>query len=151
MPHDQGKRDCEREEMAYRAWLGLLTPLRWGCVGGGVVFSAAAGVAVLWDALPHGKAISAILAFSATALTGLHTGLNCDAHQSECRRLIQAFKSLGDQYEDLKDLGPDEEAEERKALNRRRAELKETATALPAAWCYSRADNTMNGNQRRRG
>ena len=151
VPRDQGERDCEREEMAYRAWLRLLTPLRWTCVSGGVVFSTAAGVSVLWDGLPHGKVISAILAFSAAILTGLHTRLNCDAHQSECRRLIQAFKSLRDQYKDLGDLRPLEEAEQRKALNKQRAKLKETATAIPATWCYSRADNVMNESQRHRG
>jgi hypothetical protein len=147
MTPDQGEQDCRREEMAYRAWLGVLTPLKWTCVSGGVVFSAAAGVSILWEALPHGKAISAALAFSASALTGLHSALKCDAHQSECHRLIQAFRSLGTQYAASKSLGPPERVERRNALNIRLGQLIETATARPASWCYDRADRAIHRNK----
>jgi hypothetical protein len=48
----------------------------------------------LWDSLPHGRIISAVLAFTATALTATHAALKRDEHQAECRRLIHAFKSI---------------------------------------------------------
>jgi hypothetical protein len=83
-----------RDEAALKAdangprWL---TPIRWMSVAGGVALSAAAGFSILWNSLPQGKVISAALAFTASILTGLHVALKGDAHQSECRRLIQAF------------------------------------------------------------
>ena len=101
---DQTDRNCRREIIAYSEWLGWLTPLRWISVGGGVVLSATAGFAILLDSLPNGKIISASLAFAASIMTGLHVALKCDAHQAECRRLIQAFRSLSLQIAACKEL-----------------------------------------------
>ena len=140
---DQTNRDCRREVIAYSEWLGWLTPLRWISVGGGVVLSATAGFAILWDSLPNGKIISASLAFAASIMTGLHVALKCDAHQAECRRLIQAFKSLSLQIAACKVLPPEEQAKARPEIMTKVAHLVETAAASPGAWCYRRAERVM--------
>jgi len=142
-PPQEGERDCQREEVAYRIWLGILAPLRWTCIGGGVVFSAAAGVSILWEVLPDGKLISALLAFTASALTAIHTALKCDSYQSECHRLIQAFKSLRAQFHASNNVAPLERPRRRNNLNVRYAQLIETAAASPAQWCYRRADREL--------
>jgi hypothetical protein len=140
---DQTDRYCRREAFAYREWLGWLTPLRWISVGGGVVLSAAAGFTILRESLPHGPAISATLAFAASTLTALHVALKCDSHQSECRRLIQAFKSLSVQIAACRELPSAEQEKKKTEIMTKVAHLVETATAVPSEWCYRRADRVI--------
>lgn len=78
--------DCEVEKQAYAIWLGLLTPVRWFTIIGGIVLSAVAGGAVLlaeYRVIGDGWRIyGAACAIVASVLTGIHTALNCDAHQT---------------------------------------------------------------------
>jgi hypothetical protein len=146
-PSDLGARKCSREETAYRTWLGILGPLRWICLGGGVILSAAAGMSVLGESAffgPNWKLVSTLFAFTASALTGLHGVLKCDSHQSECHRLIQAFRGLRFEYEASKDLGPQERSKRREELDAKFARLVTTAAATPAGWCYKKADREVN-------
>jgi hypothetical protein len=141
-PSGWGVRKCTVEETAYRAWLSVLGPLRWICLGGGVVFSAAAGLSILGESAFFGqnwKLVSALLAFAASALTGLHGILKCDAHQAECHRLIQAFKSLRSNYEASNFLDPQERPKRLQKLNDDLTELTKDAQAIPAPWCYKKA------------
>jgi hypothetical protein len=140
---DQTDRYCRREAFAYSEWLGWLTPLRWISVAGGVLLSAAAGFSILWKTLPHGTGISATLAFAASTLTALHVALKCDAHQSECRRLIQAFKSLSVQIATCKELPSPEQEKKKTEIVTKVAHLVEAATAVPGEWCYRRADRVL--------
>jgi hypothetical protein len=91
---NQIRERCASEIAAYSRWLGFLSPLRWVCIGGGVIFSAGAGFTALWQSIPHGRFIVAGLSFAASALTGLHIALKCDAYQAECHRLVQSFKVI---------------------------------------------------------
>jgi hypothetical protein len=140
---DRIDRDCSREVIAYGEWLGWLTPLRWISVGGGVVLSGAAGFSILWNTLPSGKIISAVLAFAASTLTTIHVALKCESHQSECRRLIQAYKSLSVQISLCRELTPEEHPARRAEIMMKVAHLVETANAVPGEWCYRRADRAM--------
>jgi hypothetical protein len=140
---DWAKLRCRREALAYNAWLGKLTPWRWFCVSGGIVFSAAAGVSIVWQALPHGRVISALLAFAASALTGLHVALKCEVHQTECRRLIQAFRSLEIQMNACNVLPPPGRDERQQALVEDLAQLIKTTAACPSDKCYELADKSL--------
>jgi hypothetical protein len=111
-------------------------------VGGGVLFSAAAGVTIIWNSLPHGRMISAILAFSASVLTGLHAALKCDPYQAECLRLVQALKSLGMEIQSCKELPDEEYSAKARALITELTNLLKTAGASPGTWSYRRADRT---------
>ena len=140
---DLGVRNCRREEAAYRSWLAFLGPLRWRCLGGGVVFSAAAGLSILGESALLGqkwKLWSALLAFTGSALTGVHGVLRCDAYQAECHRLIQEFKSLGFQYEAAVDLEPETRAARTEQLHAEFARLVKGASATPTRRCYATAD-----------
>jgi hypothetical protein len=109
-----------------------------------VVLSAAAGVTILWDSLPHGKVISAVLAFGAAALTRLHAALKCDSHQSECRKLIQEYKSILVAIAECMDLDPQAKSQKRTEIMSRIAHTIETTTATPSAACYRYADLALN-------
>jgi len=134
---------CRREALAYNAWLRKLTPWRWFCVSGGIVFSAAAGVSIVWQALPYGRVISALLAFTASALTGLHVALKCEVHQTECRRVIQAFRSLEIQMNACNALPSPARDERQQVLVEALAELIKTTTASPSDKCYELADRSL--------
>ncbi len=93
------ERECQLRARALELWLATLTPLRWGTVIGTTILSAIAGAAVLSKAVKHWDIIGGVCALLAAVLSGLHAGLKCDAHQSECRRLIQVYEGLKDTYE----------------------------------------------------
>jgi len=132
--------ECRREVIAYGEWLGFLRPLGWLCLSGGVIFSSAAGVSVIWTTATHEKIISASLAFTASALTGLHGTLKCDSHQAECRRMIQALKSLLAELALCKTLASSEQSKKRDKLVAKLVNLIDAVKASPADWCYRRAD-----------
>src|SRR6266404_2269512 len=93
----QRERQCRVEHRGYSRWLALLTPLKWLTVAGGTVLSALAGATVFSKPQFLGNnwpVYAGVLALLASILTGLHTALHCDAHQAECRRLIQRYQSL---------------------------------------------------------
>ena len=139
-PVERGVRNCQREEAAYRSWLGFLGPLRWLCLGGGVVLPAVAGLSALGETAffgPNWKVVSALLAFAGSALTGLHGALKCDTHQAECRRLIQAVRGIRLEYESSVDLDAPQRASRLAALQAEFAKLVRDASATPA-WCYSK-------------
>jgi hypothetical protein len=132
--------ECRRETIAYREWLSFLRPLGWFCLAGGVIFSGAAGVSILWSTFQGGKIVSALLAFTASALTGLHGVLKCDSHQTECRKMIQSLKSLSTEIALCKTLNPAEQTERRDRLVTQLIRLIKKVDASPAPWCYRRAD-----------
>jgi hypothetical protein len=134
---------CRREQVAYEEWLRVLSPLRWICVGGGVLFSAAAGITIIWNSLPHGRMISAILAFSASVLTGLHVALKCDPYQAECHRILQALKSLGIEIEMCREVHDQEYSAKAGSLIAELASLLKTASASPSTRSYRRAERTQ--------
>jgi hypothetical protein len=78
-------------------WLGWLTPLRWFTVIGTTVLSALAGATILGAPRLIGSSFptfAGLCALGASILSVLHTALHCDAHQAECRRLINSYTAL---------------------------------------------------------
>jgi hypothetical protein len=135
------QRECQAEKEAYETWLGLLTPLRWFTVIGGIILSAAAGAIVLLAEYRPGheewRLYAAMSAIVASMLTGLHTGLDCDVHQAECRRLAQVYSGLETAYESAP-LGTDERQRLRfEQLETKLQEAKSEAAATPPRWCRS--------------
>jgi hypothetical protein len=92
---------CRIERRALERWLHPLTLLKWGTVILGTILAAVAGATALVGIWFPGQweVITAICALTASILTGLHTALKCEAHQAECRRLIQVYKSLEAAYQ----------------------------------------------------
>jgi hypothetical protein len=144
----QREQQCRVEHRAYGRWLALLTPLRWLTVAGGTVLSAIAGATVFSRPLFLGEqwpVYAGVFALVASVLTGLHTALNCDAHQAECHRLIQLYQSLETGFQAAQALPASEMPQRFKDLEARFEEAKLKATASPPTYFRVRAEReTIN-------
>lgn len=71
-------------------WITVLVPSLLGVVAGSAIISDSKlewfGIAVLLGAV----------------LTAIHKGLDCDAHQAECRRLVQKYRGLETRYRTIR-------------------------------------------------
>lgn len=139
---------CRVEQRVYGKWLGVLTPVRWITVGGGILLSTLAGATVFGrpEILGTKWALwSGVFAFGSAALTSLHTALGCDAHQAECRRLIQVYESLEAGYRAARFLPEAELQAERASLDRQFQETKLKAAASPPYWFGRRERDAAAG------
>ncbi len=78
---------------SYTNWITVLVPSLLA-VGAGSAFFAGDN----WGPLVGTVALLGAL------LTAIHKGLDCDAHQSECRRLLQAYGGLAVRYRTLHEI-----------------------------------------------
>lgn len=97
---------------SYMNWITVLVPL---ILAGGAGSAFFAGNN--WASWIGATALLGAL------LTAIHKGLNCDAHQSECRRLIQSYGGLAARYRTLHEI-------DKKDGESRLLELEETLANL---------------------
>jgi len=64
----------------------------------------------------------------AAILTAIHQGLDCDAHQAECRRLVQDYRSLEVRYRTLAQIETPSIVDELLALDAELGELRKSQT-----------------------
>ena len=65
----------------------------------------------------------------AAILTAVHKGFDCDAHQAECRRLVQAYRGLEVRYRTLAQIETPTIVDELLVLDTELAELRQSQTA----------------------
>ena len=65
----------------------------------------------------------------AALLGAVHKELDCDAHQAECRRLVQAYRGFEVRYRTLHQIEAPNMVEELQALDNTLAELRESQMA----------------------
>ena len=68
-------------------------------------------------------------ALAGALLTAIHRGLDREAHQTECRRLVQAYNGLAVRYRTLHEVEKEDGLEEFLERERDLALLVESATA----------------------
>ena|ERR1700682_399362 len=140
----QRERQCRTEHRAYGRWLALLTPLRWFTVAGGTILSALAGATIFGKLFGEQWPIYAgVFSLAASILTGLHAALNCDAHQAECRRLIQLYQSLETGFQAARALPASELPQRLEELEKKFEEAKLKATATPPAHFREQAEREV--------
>lgn len=140
------ERQCRIEQRAYGRWLGILTPLRWFTVAGGIILSALAGATVLGKPQLFGDqwpVYGGVLALVASILTGLHTVLHCDTHQAECRRLVQLYESLEAGFQGARARPESEMPRYVEELEAKFAEAKAKAAAAPPRSFRERAEREV--------
>ena len=138
----QRERQCRVERRAYEIWLGRLTPLKWVTTGGGTLLSILAGATVLGQPKFFGSAwpvYGGALALTSSVLTGLHTALRCDSHQTECHRLINLYSSLEAAFQAARVLPAPQLEAPLKELEGKFEEARMKAAAHAPAWCRRRA------------
>lgn len=104
-------------QLGYANWITVLIPSLLGLIAGSAIFATDK-----WTAMIGGATLTAAL------LTAIHKGLDCDAYQNECRRLIQAYSGLATRYRTLHEVQKDNGLDDFLKLENRLAELMETAT-----------------------
>lgn len=98
-------------------WITVIVPSLLGVIAGSALFSTTNSV---W--LGIGALIAALL-------TAIHKGLDCDSHQTECRRLVQAYRGLETRYRTISDIKSDSACKQLVKLDEQLAELKESQLA----------------------
>ncbi|KAB0494971.1 hypothetical protein [Pseudomonas moorei] len=134
---------CQVEMRAHQYWLDILTPVRWLMVGGSTLLSALAGATVLSKPElfgAHWDVVGGVLALVSSALMGLHSVFKCDAHQSECHRLIQGFTSLELAYQAASKKSGSELNSTFKKLEEKFQGLIEKSNVSPPGWCRKKAE-----------
>ncbi|SFK47084.1 hypothetical protein SAMN05216302_100744 [Nitrosomonas aestuarii] len=66
---------------------------------------------------------------AAALLTAIHKGLDCDAHQAECRRLVQAYRGLETRYRTIAETSMEDASDKLAELEEKLAILKESQLA----------------------
>ena len=84
-------------------------------------------------------------ALVAALLTAIHKGLDCDTHQAECRRLVQAYRGLETRYSTIAETCVEDAQERTIELEEKLAVLKESqlATVSPQ-WLRDRSSEESN-------
>ncbi len=111
-------------------WITVIVPSLLGVIAGSALFSSINSV---W--LGVGTLIAALL-------TAIHKGLDCDSHQSECRRLVQAYRGLETRYRTISDLKLDNASKLLVDIDEQLAELKESQlTTADSRWLNDTKDD----------
>ncbi|SFG28772.1 hypothetical protein [Neptunomonas qingdaonensis] len=98
-------------------WITVLIPSLLGVIAGSALFSSTHSV---W---------MGFWVLVAALLGAVHKGLDCDAHQAECRRLVQAYRGFEVRYRTLHQIETPNIVEELRALDSGLAELRESQMA----------------------
>lgn len=106
-------------------WITVLVPSLLGVIAGSALFADASSS---WLGL-NASTWLGIATLIAAILTAIHKGLDCDAHQAECRRLVQAYRGLEVRYRTLAEIETPAVVDELLALDAALAELRESQTA----------------------
>ena len=106
-------------------WITVLVPSLLGVLAGSGLF-ATSDFKWLWFETSTWIGIGTLLA---AILTAIHKGLDCDAHQSECRRLVQVYRGLEVRYRTLAQIETSSIVDELLALDSELGELRLSQTA----------------------
>ena len=98
-------------------WITVLIPSLLGVTAGSAFFASST------------SPFLGIAALVAALLTAIHKGLDCDAHQAECRRLIQSYRELETRYRTLAQIEKIDVVAELLDLDDQLAELRSSQTA----------------------
>ena len=98
-------------------WITVMVPSLLGVLAGSALY---ADSNLKWIAI--GTLFAALL-------TAVHKGLDCDAHQSECRRLVQAYRGLEVRYRTLAQIETSTLVDDLLVLDAELAELRQSQTA----------------------
>ena len=98
-------------------WITVLVPSLLGVLAGSALAPNFGGSWIGWGVL------------AAAILTAIHKGLDCDAHQAECRRLVQEYRSFEVRYRTLNQIKTENIVEELRSLDSEIAELRKSQSA----------------------
>lgn len=140
--------ECRIHERSYQIWLKVLTPIRWSSISVGVILPSLASVTVfseIWEA--NWQIISGSVLLISGIVSGLHSALKCDTHQTESTRMSKRYSLLAENYRELLLLMPNDLYEQAKALGKEYKQLRENTLVTPAQWCEDKARNYLTNKR----
>ena len=117
--------DSQLRLFSYTNWITVLIPSLLGVLAGSGLFADSNLVFLRFETstwIGIGTLLAAIL-------TAIHKALDCDAHQTECRRLVQVYSGLEVRYRTLAQIETPSIADELLALDSELGELRQSQTA----------------------
>jgi hypothetical protein len=124
--------ECAIEAKAFSTWLSALVPANIVLVVGAALLSLVAGASILVEQNIIEPTTAGVLAIVSAGFTIIHTKLNCDQHQAECRRLKSLYEGLSEDYANLEVISEFKDFESKlDALNTERSQIKKGAGASP--------------------
>lgn len=106
-------------------WFTIIIPALLGVLAG-------SGIFVDSESSWRGYEASTLIGWGtlfAAILTAIHKGLDCEAHQAECRRLVQIYRGFEVRYRTLAQIENPNIVEELLALDSELGELRQSQTA----------------------
>ena len=140
--------ECKIQTTAYSIWLNKLRPANFTLVIGGAILSLIAGSSLLLDIDTDvlDPKIAGVLAIISAAFTIIHTKLNCDEHQAECRKLKGQYAALSQAYNDLTLIKNEAELKNSiEVLNAERLQIIKGTTSEPSPSAFEKAKKKVRG------
>jgi hypothetical protein len=122
----QREAECKAESYSFNERLKWLGRANWITVLIPSLLVVVVGSA-LFTAGNEWKTIIGYSTLTAALLTAIHKGLNCDAYQLECSRLIQAYHELETRYRTLHEVPKKDWLDDFLKLETQLAEVREGA------------------------
>ncbi|NJL40509.1 MAG: hypothetical protein HC840_12780 [Leptolyngbyaceae cyanobacterium RM2_2_4] len=142
---DKKRIECAIDAKAYSICLANLIPANIILVVGGALLSLVAGASLLTEQEIINKKTAGVLALVSSGFTIIHTKLNCDQYQAECKRLKSLYEGLSEDYANLEMESTVEDFRLKlKALNNERTQVKKGAGADPSVKSIDEANKLFN-------
>ncbi|PHR92440.1 MAG: hypothetical protein COA69_08690 [Robiginitomaculum sp.] len=137
--------ECKIKAQAYKLWLQTLWPANIILVTGAALLSLIAGSSLLIKQNILDPRVAGILAIVSAAFTIVHTKLNCDQHQAECRKLKNQYSALANAYDELDVLTGEAEFKTKlTALNMELSQIIKSTTSEPSNKAMAKAKQQLS-------
>jgi aspartyl/asparaginyl beta-hydroxylase (cupin superfamily) len=145
------ERDCHIAKRALEKWLAVLNPIRWVMVTATTILSALAAASILGKASllgVHYETFAGLCALGAAILSGLHTSLRCDPHQTECRNLIAEYDGLEAAFQSVPILEEPKNSAKLADLETKYEQIRSTARVTAPAYFLRNAEKEWDSAKR---
>jgi hypothetical protein len=140
--------ECAIDAKAYSICLANLVPANLILVVGAALLSLVAGTSLLTEQEIINKKTAGILTLVSSGFTIIHTRLNCEQYQAECKRLANLYDGLSEDYANLEMESTVEDLKSKlTALNNERSQVKKGSTAAPSTRSIAEARKLFDHNK----
>jgi hypothetical protein len=133
-------KECDAMSNAYAKTLSALFPANLIFVVGAALLSLIAGASLLVENDLLTKTGAGVLALVSGGLTIIHSKLECESYQAECRKLLGIYRGIAQDYKNLNVVDDVAKFKERlSAIDDRLSATLKTCTAWPILWKRAKA------------
>lgn len=137
---------CDIAAKAHAICLARLAPANILLVVGGSLLSLIAGASLLVEQGIISKQTAGVLALVSSGFAIIHSKMNCDQYQAECKRLQSLYEGLSEDYSSLQIESDVKKLYSKlEAINKECAQVKKSAGASPPLNCIEQATNIVRG------